>query len=330
MVHTLWLSFHTHLKTDLGYDTKPRMNASSSFKTHYSEVLGQLFADLDTDSLEKILDAGRYVHLKTGDYLFRQGERQEIIFIVLTGRLRAILEDENGIQILGDIGEGEPVGEFSIFTGEPRSASIIATRKATLLEINKQEYLELVGKNPLFATILTNFLIHRLRRNFVRQSSSDAPKNIAFINLQPGCDIRPWTVKIEETLEAYGLSTHVFDHVSHPEDEYDAMFEELERHKGLNVLVCSEESMAWSRQCLIYADLVVIATDFHADPRLYDIEKQLALYDQNILNKKIYIVFLHGEDGPMPEHTNRWLNPRRPDLHIHIRQNNAADMRRLC
>ncbi|MEO7445260.1 MAG: cyclic nucleotide-binding and patatin-like phospholipase domain-containing protein [Ferruginibacter sp.] len=306
------------------------MDAFTSFNPHYLHVLGQLFTELEKDALQTILDAGRHVHIKTGEYLFRQGDAQDIMFIVLTGRLRAVLQDEKGTHILGDIGEGEPVGEFAIFTNEPRTASVLAIRKTTLLEINKAEYLHLVSQNPSFASTLTNFLIKRLRRNLLEQSVSEMPKNIALINLQPSYDIHPWTDDIEKTFEEKGMSTNVYDHTSHPDKNYDFIFETLEQHIGFNVLVCSEDSMEWSRQCLIYADLVVVATNFNADPGLYAIEKELELYTQHILNKKIYIVFLHGENAELPTHTERWLKPRNAGLHIHIRQHHAGDVRRLC
>jgi len=47
----------------------------------------------------------------------------------------------------------------------------------------------------------------------------------------------------------------------------------LEQQEGLNILVCSEAQPEWSGQCLLSADLVIVATEFLADPNLYQIEK---------------------------------------------------------
>ncbi|RYY81058.1 MAG: hypothetical protein EOO15_24840, partial [Chitinophagaceae bacterium] len=94
--------------------------------------------------------------------------------------------------------------------------------------------------------------------------------------------------------------------------------------------MCSEDHPEWSRQSLLYADLVVVATDFRADTGLYAIEKALDLYAQSILNRKIYIVFLHEDVSPLPQKTSRWLEARKVNLHIHVRRNHPADIRRFC
>jgi NTE family protein len=65
---------------------------------------------------------------------------------VLSGRLRAINQDKNNTLVLGDIAEGEPVGEIALFTNEPRMAGVLAIRKSLVLEINRDLYHTLVSK----------------------------------------------------------------------------------------------------------------------------------------------------------------------------------------
>jgi predicted acylesterase/phospholipase RssA len=280
--------------------------------------------------LPAILEAGQKHFIGPGEYLFRQGDRNTALYIVLTGRLRAVVEDSTGIRILGDIGEGEPTGEFALFTNEPRMASVLAIRKTTVLQITQQQYLSLVAQSPAFASTLTSFLIRRLKRNSLEQHMSATPRNIALINLQAGHDLSPWTDDIERTLVASGFTIRIIDHHSTPESPYDTVFDSLEQHEGLNILVCSEEDLEWSRQSLLYADLVVVATDFKADPDLYAIEKALDLYAQSILNRKVYLVFLHDDVAQLPQHTSRWLAQRKVNLHLHIRRNHPSDVRRFC
>jgi predicted acylesterase/phospholipase RssA len=306
------------------------MEMIASADLHYLQVLGRLFNELDNDALSKILEAGEKHQVEPANYLFRQGDLENSLFVVLSGRLRVVMQDKNGMHILGDVGEGEPIGEFALFTNEPRMASVLAIRTTTVLQINKHEYLQLVSQNPAFAITLTSFLIKRLRRNTLQQHTSSTPKNIALINLQAEHDLSPWTDLIEKTLEENGTPIQVFDHDSKPEGQYKTVFDSLEQHTGLNILVCSEANVEWSQQCLLYADLVIVATDFLAGSNLYPIEKMLDLYAQSILNKKIYIVFLHEKETLLPKQTSRWLAPRTVNLHIHIRKRNLADTRRFC
>jgi len=306
------------------------LQTTISTTDQHISVLRRLFEELDTSDLEKILEAGERHQLQPGDYLFRQGDAGNALYIVLNGRLRAVMEDKNGMHILGDIGEAEPTGEFALFTNDPRMASVLAIRVTTVLEINKQEYLNLVAKNPAFAGILTSFLLKRMRRNILEQHSSKIPKNIALINLQPDNNLRPWADDIESALEKSGIPVQVFDHDTPPHQQNLSVFDTLEQNEGMNILICSAAQTEWSEQCLLYADLVIVATDFLADPGLYEIEEKLSLYSRSILNKKIYIVFLHEPDTVLPRHTRAWLAPRVVNLHLHIRRNNLADARRFA
>jgi predicted acylesterase/phospholipase RssA len=302
----------------------------ASTDRHHLFVLGRLFEGLDDDALTRILKAGEKYVIEPGEYLFRQNESGDSLYIVLSGRLRAVMQDNQGVNILGDIGEGEPTGEFALFSNEPRMASVLAIRKTIVLEIDKEEYLNLVSQKPAFASILTSFLIKRLRRNMLEQHRSSSPKNIALINLQADHDLSPWTTDIKKALEESSTPVQVFDHETSPGTEHTSLFQSLEGHQGLNILACSDAHPEWSRQCLLYADLIIVATRFSADPGLYPIEEKLDLYSQGILNKKIYLLLLHEHGAELPQHTSRWLHKRPVNLHLHIRKHHPRDVRRLC
>lgn len=162
-----------------------------SLNASYSKHFYKLFGELNEELLSQIIQSGIKRTLSTGEYLFHQGDSEQALYIVLSGRLRAIKEDSHGIRILGDIGEGEPVGEFALFTGEPRMASVLAIRKSIVLELSQMEYLKLVSLNPSLANSMTKFVINRLRRNTFQQNQSSPPKNIALINLQADHDLSP-------------------------------------------------------------------------------------------------------------------------------------------
>ena len=301
-----------------------------SLNASYFQLFHKLFGELNEELLSQIIQSGKKRMFNTGEYLFHQGESEQALYIVLSGRLRVIKEDSNGIRILGDIGEGEPVGEFALFTGEPRMASVLAIRKSTVLELSQKDYLNLVALNPTLANSMTRFVIHRLRRNTFQQNQSTPPKNIALIKLQADQDLSPWTVDMEAFFLENQIPVQVFDHDSQKDLSDQEFFDSLEQYPGVNILLCSETHPNWSHQCLVYADLVILATDFQANPELYSIEKELNLYSQSILNKKIYLLFLHGSGAQMPKDTHKWLSPRLINLHIHVRQGNQKDIRRFC
>jgi len=298
---------------------------------HNRTILIKLFGELNEALLTQILEKGKSIELDTGDFLFHQGDLDNSIYIVLSGRCRALAKQDDGpFHVLGDIGEGEPIGEFALFMGEPRSASLVAIRKSIVLELKENNYFEIIAKHPAFSTKLTRFVVNRLRRNVLQQHLETPAKNIAVINLQSENDISVYTDAIKTQFESLNVSIQILDHESHSNMGMRDMYNALEQHEGLNFLVCSDEDLDWSHQCIIYADLVVLATDFYAESEIREIERHLDLYSNNILNKKIYLLLLHPEEAKFPENTRKWFEGRKIDLHIHYRKNHGPDIRRFA
>lgn len=306
------------------------MENYSSKNAHNRKILLQLFGDLEEDLLDQILETGNTHEVEIGQFLFHQGDKENSLYIVLSGRFRALAEQGDGtFHLLGDIGEGEPIGEYALFMQEPRGASVVAIRKSIVLQLFESEYLEIVGKHPAFSSKLTRFVVNRLKRNVLQQHLESSAKNIALINLQSGNDITAYTEAVKKQFESLHVSIQVFYPDTLDSMEPKELFDTLEKHDGLNFLVCSGDNLKWSKECIIYADLVVVATDFYADSNIYDIEDHLDLYSQNILNKKIYLLLLHPENGEFPKNTRRWLTNRKLNLHIHYRKNHGPDIRRF-
>ncbi|WP_373495934.1 patatin-like phospholipase family protein [Aquiflexum sp.] len=302
----------------------------NKFDDHYRDLLSNLFGEMEESSLRQIFEAGKKIKLEAGEYLFKQGDSQNELYVVLSGRLRAINESKSGTVILGDIAEGEPVGEIALFTNEPRMAAVLAIRKSIVLEISKAEYHNAVAKNPEFASALTRFVINRMRRNILEQKVEAIPKNIVIFQLQQDLNMDYWVSEIKSNLETMHIPTQILGGESKGEKNSKELPELLEQHKGVNLIVCSGQDSDWTKQCLLYADLVILATYFYADSDLYEIEKAQKLYENNILNRKKYLLLLHPENVDVPDNSAKWFKDRNIHLHIHARKNNNKDMRRLC
>jgi predicted acylesterase/phospholipase RssA len=296
----------------------------------YAHLLTQVLGSMSNEQIEQIFSIAQTLHFEAGEFVFRQGEEENSLYIVLSGRLRVLLKNEKGTQVLGDISSGEPVGELALFTKEPRSASVVALRKSVVLQLNEEDYVLLVQQFPAFANSLTKFVIERLRRNSFQQKTDAIPKNIAIINLHPSCDMQAWATQIQEQFGILNTEIRVYDHQSQSIDNQHVVFDEIEKQSGFNFFICDEEHDTWANQCINYCDLVVLGSEFEAEHAVQSIEKRLNLYSNNVLNKKIYLLLLHPENAPLPTKTRRWFEGRKIDLHIHIRNNHPKDFRRFC
>lgn len=306
------------------------MDTNNQLKKLCHQSLLKLFGDITDTQLEHLLSIAKIISYETGQYVFQQEEPGHAFYIVLSGRFRVLQNSSEGIYILGDIAVGEPIGEFSLFTRELHSASVVALRKSTILCLEDDDYTSIVKEFPSFANKITRFIIERMRRNALQKKIDAAPKNIAVVNLQPEKDVSATTAQIKEQLINMGLEITIYDSLSISEKNYESTFDNMDKNTGLNILVCDNEHTEWAKQSIAYCDLVIVATDFYADSNLYEIEKLLDLYSKNVLNKKIYLLLLHPEEAYLPDNTKRWFEDRFFDLHIHLRKNNLRDIRRFC
>ena len=100
--------------------------------------LSSVFGKFDTQMLGLIEPQLEWIELAGGEILFRQDEVDDSLYFVISGRLRAYITTAEGENLtVGEIIRGETVGEMALFTGEPRGASIVATRDSVLVKLTK-------------------------------------------------------------------------------------------------------------------------------------------------------------------------------------------------
>jgi len=103
-----------------------------------------LFDGLSRSQVHYILIAGSLKKYNSGDILFRKGEISDSMYAVISGELEVVevLDDTDGHSMLGTkkliaaLKTGDVVGEMGMVRHCQRSATVIATTPAELLEIN--------------------------------------------------------------------------------------------------------------------------------------------------------------------------------------------------
>jgi CRP/FNR family cyclic AMP-dependent transcriptional regulator len=103
------------------------------------------------------------VSKKKGEFLFKEGEQAEHLYMIRSGRVqisKRIGKTDEEIQILG---EGEFVGEMAVINSEPRSATAIALEDCELISMNKESFDNSVRDNHKFAISVIELLSDRLR-----------------------------------------------------------------------------------------------------------------------------------------------------------------------
>src|SRR5258708_6298441 len=100
------------------------------------------------------------ISLRCGEFLFREGDDADALYIVERGALRII----SGSAVYETVQAGGIVGEMAIIDeGAPRSASVIAGTYAQLIKIDAEEFTALIADAPEFALLVMRVMARRLR-----------------------------------------------------------------------------------------------------------------------------------------------------------------------
>jgi NTE family protein len=98
--------------------------------------------------------------LTAGEWLFRQGDAADALFVVESGRLD-VIDDATGA-VVRPLGPGSVIGELALLTGSPRTASVRARRDTRLLRLEAGAFEALLDTEPGLAVALTRAMAHRL------------------------------------------------------------------------------------------------------------------------------------------------------------------------
>src|SRR5580765_8089224 len=100
-----------------------------------------LFTSLDAATQDLVERELRWTWLNGGDVLFRQGDAGDAMYMVITGKLEALVETRGReAEVVGEISRGEWVGEMAVLTGDPRSATIRAKRDSSLVRFSREAF----------------------------------------------------------------------------------------------------------------------------------------------------------------------------------------------
>ncbi len=122
-----------------------------------------MFQDLPEETLSALAEVVRPRALKNGEILFRKGEPGDSLCLIARGALKIVAEDMD--LVINQVGEGEGVGEMSLFDEAPRSANVVSSGETEILELKRQDFLSLIDKNPDVALGLMRSMTARMRFN---------------------------------------------------------------------------------------------------------------------------------------------------------------------
>ncbi len=132
-----------------------------------------LFESLSPED-RAVLEAGMHTqNFPKGSTLVNQSDvSNNLLYIVLSGRLKVFMSNEDGREVLLDfLQEGDAFGELSLFDEQPRSATVMTVEDCKIGLFPRQYLFDCLQRNPNIAIELLKTVIKRMR-NTTEQVSS--------------------------------------------------------------------------------------------------------------------------------------------------------------
>ena len=146
-----------------------------------------LFAGLDQVALADIAHVMRFRSFEAGELICREGEPGESMFLIVDGLVQARVAalDARALsmfaedRLAGKLRQGDAIGATSLITGEPRSATIIASAPTDVLELDSDAFRALIARFPRLLENLVKILASRLGEASSRQARGSRGEAVA-------------------------------------------------------------------------------------------------------------------------------------------------------
>lgn len=302
------------------------------------------FGDIGRSTLRAIFDNVGWVELGAGDVLMEQGRPGDTAYLSLSGRLRVYVKNPDGTsRMVRELGRGEITGEISLYTGAPRSATVVAIRDTLLARIDKQHFDALVARNPQVSLALTNKIIQRLQTQNVRQPLP-APVMVTVLPITNGLDAAQLAQRLTDMLGRYGnaccvTADSMAARMAQPGlptadasqgERLSAALDELEAEHDFVLMVAEPQASEWTQSCIRHSDEVLLLANANEPAHLHPVEKACLVDRPQRSEAAETLVLLHPDGIKSPLGMRRWLERRAVTGHVNIRPSKDEDLARLA
>ena len=317
--------------------------------------LRALLGEIEPAALALLHRHLEWVTLAGGQTLMAQGEPGDSMYLMISGRVRAYVRGDDGVErLVREMARGQVIGEMSLYTDEPRSASVVAIRESVLVRLCKQAFHELLASSARISILLTRQIIYRLQ-NPQPRSLLARPVTIALVPVTSGIDLPSFAsrlaaqlasglaaplagaarvcvvdaARIEQALGQPGLAQREPGDLA-ADRSIGTWLDEIEATHDYVLLLAEDRPSAWTRHCSRRCDEVLLLADADQPPVLHDTESSCLMQRQGRSEASETLLLLHPADRRCPQGTRQWLDRRPVSGHLHIRPALDRDMARLA
>jgi len=210
-----------------------------------------LLAGADAEALEALAADAYPRRVLAGEWLIREGDDAEDLYVVLRGRLRAVAgADGRTLRVLGP---GAAIGELALLTGSARSASVQAVRDSTLLQLGRGRFVELMERDSGFAAAVARELAAQLQASGGLAAPPTRPALLTLRRVDAGVPLAAVASSLAHALSTYGPVE-----ILGADAAGTSAVEQAEQENAHVLLVDETGAGVWSDLCARQADRTLL------------------------------------------------------------------------
>uniref|UniRef100_A0A671UN74 lysophospholipase n=1 Tax=Sparus aurata TaxID=8175 RepID=A0A671UN74_SPAAU len=283
-----------------------------------------------------------WMAVEAGRAVYRQGDKSDSTFIVLSGRLRSVIAKDDGKkELAGEYGRGDLIGVVEALTHMNRATTVHAVRDSELAKLPEGALNSIKRRYPQVVTRLIHLLGQKILGNMQQVNgplagnsrglalhtptskwdAGNPVSNLSTVAILPVSEEVPltaFTLELQHALSGIGptllltsdsikqrLGSAALDSV-HEYRLSSWLGQQEDIHRI--VLYQSDSGLTpWTQRCIRQADCIIIVGLGEQEPTVGELERML---EGSAVRAQKQLVLLHREDGPPPKGTAEWLNMR--------------------
>ncbi|GAA5182223.1 cyclic nucleotide-binding and patatin-like phospholipase domain-containing protein [Niveibacterium umoris] len=327
------------------------MSLTSARAPHLDPLLARylhyFLGEIEPAAMSMLLSSLTWIELAGGETLMVQGEPGDTMYLSVSGRLRAYVTGDDGVQrMVREMGRGQIIGEMSLYTDAPRSATVVAVRDSVLVRLDKSAFLALLGSSPQLSLALTRRIILRFQTERQRNPLA-LPVTIGLFPVTAGIDLAVLGERLAAAMAVHGKVRWVDAATIDRElgetgaangraDDAQlnrriaTLIDEIEADSDFVLLVSDATATAWTQRCSRHSDEILLFADASQPIAIHPIESACLDNRPQRAEAAQILVLLHAADSPCPRATGQWLARRPVADHVHVRPTLERDIARLA
>ncbi|XP_057355260.1 patatin-like phospholipase domain-containing protein 7 isoform X5 [Manis pentadactyla] len=279
-----------------------------------------------------------WMEVEAGRAIYRQGDKSDCTYIVLSGRLRSVIRKDDGKKrLVGEYGRGDLVGVVEMLTHQARATTVHAVRDSELAKLPAGALTSIKRRHPQVVTRLIHLLGERILGSLQQGSaaghqfglhtaaskwdSGNPASNLSTVAAMPVSEDVPLTafaLELTHALSAIGptllltsdnikqrLGSAALDSVH--EYRLSSWLGQQEDMHRIVLYQADSTLTPWTQRCIRQADCILIVGLGEQEPTVGELERML---ENSAVRAQKQLVLLHRQEGPAPARTAEWLNMR--------------------